>query len=209
MEISDCIWDEGFLCCDDLDVLEPSLVSSSIPSPGLVPFQWSEAPLADEADNSDMTPQCMPVIDPIFVRENFIEDCLIGMLKCASPNFFKTILFLDGVSEVNEVGNDILSGYCPDQGSSEQFACLHVLVCGFCRSVFHVLEEFKRFSKRYYSNSRNIVKFCLFSHLVTCEIKSPGSEFISYDSATAVALGSFFYHSFLNHGSLIFHKYEK
>ena len=94
MEISDCIWDEGFLCCDDLDVLEPSLVSSSIPSPGLVPFQWSEAPLADEADNSDMTPQCMPVIDPIFVRENFIEDCLIGMLKCASPNFLKTILFI-------------------------------------------------------------------------------------------------------------------
>ena len=80
MEISDCIWDEDFLGCEDLGAIEPSLVSSSIPSPGLPPYQWADTPLADEADNSDMTPQCMPVIDPIFVRENFIEDCLLGEL---------------------------------------------------------------------------------------------------------------------------------
>ena len=79
MEISDCIWDEDFLGCEDLGSIEPSLVSTSIPSPGLPPYQWADTPLADEADNSDMTPQCMPVIDPIFVRENFIEDCLIGL----------------------------------------------------------------------------------------------------------------------------------
>ena len=84
MEISDCIWDEDFLCVEELDNLDPSLVSTSIPSPGLVPFQWSDKPLADEADNSDMTPQCMPVIDPNFVREHFIEDCVIG--KYYLPN---------------------------------------------------------------------------------------------------------------------------
>jgi hypothetical protein len=48
-------------------------------SPVLVPFQWAGGPpLADEADKADMTPQCMPVIDPNFVRENFIEGCIIG-----------------------------------------------------------------------------------------------------------------------------------
>ena len=67
------MWDEDFLCCEDLGNIEPSLVNS------IPPFQWSESPLADEADNSDMTPQCMPVIDPLFVRESTIEDCLIGI----------------------------------------------------------------------------------------------------------------------------------
>ncbi len=47
-------------------------------SPELVPFQFAGGPLADEADNADMTPQCMPVIDPNFVRENFIEGCVLG-----------------------------------------------------------------------------------------------------------------------------------
>jgi len=42
------------------------------------PLVWPEEPIIDEADNSDMTPQCMPVIDPHFVRESFIEDCLLG-----------------------------------------------------------------------------------------------------------------------------------
>jgi hypothetical protein len=45
---------------------------------GPQPFVWPEEPIIDEADNSDMTPQCMPVIDPNFVRESFIEDCLLG-----------------------------------------------------------------------------------------------------------------------------------
>jgi hypothetical protein len=43
------------------------------------PFIWAEEPIIDEADNADMTPQCMPVIDPNFVRESFIEDCLLGI----------------------------------------------------------------------------------------------------------------------------------
>ncbi len=46
------------------------------------PFVWPEEPIIDEADNSDMTPQCMPVIDPNFVRESFIEDCLLGGKLC-------------------------------------------------------------------------------------------------------------------------------
>ena len=81
MEISDCMWDEDFLCVDTLGDLEPSLGSTSLPSPNLAPFQWSLAPLADEADNSDMTPQCMPVIDPKFVRDHFIEDCVLGKVR--------------------------------------------------------------------------------------------------------------------------------
>ena len=50
-------------------------------SPELVPFQCSEVPLADEADNSDMTPQCMPVIDPNFVRDSYIDGCILGKLN--------------------------------------------------------------------------------------------------------------------------------
>ena len=45
-----------------------------------MPFQFAGGPLLDEADNADMTPQCMPVIDPNFVRENFIEGCVLGKL---------------------------------------------------------------------------------------------------------------------------------
>jgi len=152
MEISDCIWDEDFLCVEELDNLDPSLVSTSIPSPGLVPFQWSDKPLADEADNSDMTPQCMPVIDPNFVREHFIEDCVI-----------------DGVSDVMQSGDDVLAGYLADQESSEQFGTLHVLVCGLCHSVFHILDEFK-------------------SHLFSCDGRCKNSQFSSYESTSAVAL---------------------
>ena len=119
MEISDCMWDEDFLCVDTLgDLEEPSHLGQPPPaalSPGLAaaaavaatPFQWS---LADEADNSDMTPQCMPVIDPKFVRDHFIEDCVIGRFgrkgklfkkkaseqigawKCNFPPFFLKIM---------------------------------------------------------------------------------------------------------------------
>jgi len=152
MEISDCMWDEDFLCVDTLGDLEPSLGSTSLPSPNLAPFQWSLAPLADEADNSDMTPQCMPVIDPKFVRDHFIEDCV-----------------LDGVNDVMDSGADVLAGYLADQESSEQFATLHVLVCGFCHQVYHVVEEFK-------------------SHLMGCEGRSRNSEYTEYDTTSAVAL---------------------
>lgn len=148
MEISDCIWDaDTFLCCPELEDLESPL------GPQLqTPFVWPEEPIIDEADNSDMTPQCMPVIDPNFVRESFIEDCL-----------------LDGISDVIAGGEDVLGGYLADQSSSEHLARLHVLVCGFCHSVFHVLDEFK-------------------SHLVMCDGSARNSSFSSYDSTSAVAL---------------------
>jgi hypothetical protein len=51
----------------------------------------------------------------------------------------------DGISEVIAGGEDVLGGYyLADQSSSHHLARLHVFVCGFCHSVFHVLEEFKR-----------------------------------------------------------------
>jgi hypothetical protein len=55
------------------------------------------------------------------------------------------IYIADGISEVIAGGEDVLGGYyLADQSSSHHLARLHVLVCGFCHSVFHVLEEFKR-----------------------------------------------------------------
>ena len=56
--------------------------------------------------------------------------------------------FLDGISEVVAGGEDVLGGYyLADQSSSDHLARLHVLVCGFCHSVFHVLDEFKRYNQ--------------------------------------------------------------
>ena len=56
--------------------------------------------------------------------------------------------FPDGISEVVAGGEDVLGGYyLADQSSSDHLARLHVLVCGFCHSVFHVLDEFKRYSQ--------------------------------------------------------------
>ncbi len=55
------------------------------------------------------------------------------------------VYIADGISEVIAGGEDVLGGYyLADQSSSHHLARLHVLVCGFCHSVFHVLEEFKR-----------------------------------------------------------------
>jgi hypothetical protein len=43
-------------------------------------------------------------------------------------------------------GEDVLGGYyLADQSSCEHLARLHVLVCGFCHAVFHVIDEFKRY----------------------------------------------------------------
>eukprot|EP00088_Acartia_fossae_P012611 TRINITY_DN16516_c0_g1_i1.p1 TRINITY_DN16516_c0_g1~~TRINITY_DN16516_c0_g1_i1.p1 ORF type:complete len:504 (-),score=68.08 TRINITY_DN16516_c0_g1_i1:195-1706(-) len=124
MEISDSIWDEGFPLAE-LGDLEDTL-STSIDSPELVPFQCSTGPLADEADNSDMTPQCMPVIDPNFVRESFIDGCVT-----------------DGVNDVISNGDDILTDYLIGQESGEIVRSLHILICGYCHSVFHSVEEFR------------------------------------------------------------------
>jgi len=126
MEISDCIWDEGFpLTVEELGDLEQSL-STRIDSPELVPFQCSEVPLLDEADNSDMTPQCMPVIDPNFVRDSYIDGCV-----------------LEGVNDVISIGDDVLTNYLIGQECGDLYRSLHVLVCGSCHSVFHLLDHFK------------------------------------------------------------------
>jgi len=126
MEISDCIWDEEFpLTVEELGDLEQSL-STRIDSPELVPFQCSEVPLADEADNSDMTPQCMPVIDPNFVRDSYIDGCI-----------------LEGVNDVISIGDDVLTNYLIGQECGELYRSLHVLVCGSCHTVFHLIDHFK------------------------------------------------------------------
>jgi len=115
---------DGSLFNDDLFSVD--LENIAIPSLPLH-FQFPDTDLADEADKSDMGAVGLSVIDPHFVRESNIEDCVIEAVGQVGP-----------VSSGHRL-DDCLSSF----DVARHYSRLHVLVCGFCHSVFHVIDEFR------------------------------------------------------------------
>ena len=85
----------------------------------------------------------LAVIDPHFVRESNIEDCVIeavGQVRHLSAE--------DGLRYCSFKVGPVTSGHRLDDCLSSfdvarHYSRLHVLVCGFCHSVFHVIDEFR------------------------------------------------------------------
>jgi len=101
------------------------LENISLPS---LPFQlqFPDTPLEDEADQSDMTPHGISVIDPQSVRDCQLEMCMMSSMGQATIT-----------------AESLLSDYMSRWEVADHFSRLHVLVCGCCNSVFHVIDQFR------------------------------------------------------------------
>ena len=100
------------------------LENISLPS---LPFlQFPETPLEDEADQSDMTPHGIPIIDPHSVSDSQLE-----------------MSVMSSMAHTTITTDSLVSEYLSRWEMAEHFSKLHVLVCGFCHSVFHVIDQFR------------------------------------------------------------------
>jgi len=91
-------------------------------------FQIPGTDLADEADKSDMGVVALSVIDPHFVKESNIDEFVKDAVGQVDPGATTTNQFSDCLSSFDV---------------AKHYASLHILVCGFCHSVFHVIDEFR------------------------------------------------------------------
>ena len=109
----------------DSELFSVDLENISIPSLPLQ-FQFPDTDLADEAQLSDMGAVGLSVIDPHFVRENRLEECVaevVGEVGSSTPSCL----------------SDCLSSF----DVAKHYSRLHILVCGYCHAVFHVIDEFR------------------------------------------------------------------
>ena len=109
----------------DSELFSVDLENISIPSLPLQ-FQFPDTDLADEAELSDMGAVGLSVIDPHFVRENRLEECVaevVGQVGSSTPSCL----------------SDCLSSF----DVAKHYSRLHILVCGYCHAVFHVIDEFR------------------------------------------------------------------
>ena len=73
-----------------------------------------------------MTPYGIPVIDPHSVSDSQLEMCVTSTMA-------QTTITTDS----------LVSEYLSRWEMAEHFSKLHVLVCGCCHSVFHVIDQFR------------------------------------------------------------------
>ena len=91
-------------------------------------FQLPGGDLADEADMAAMGAVGLAGLDPTFAREREVEEAVAEAVA-------------RGGGRVGEVEASLGEG-----GAGRHYARLHVLVCGACRAVFHVIDEFRSHS---------------------------------------------------------------
>ena len=73
-----------------------------------------------------MTPHGLPILDPHSVSDSQLEMCVMSSKEQATIT-----------------AETLVSDYSCSWEISDHFSKLHVLVCGFCHSVFHVIDQFR------------------------------------------------------------------
>jgi len=130
MDITDSIFEDSLSNGGNNDFMEGGEpLSTNFPFPlQSLQFQLPDLPFPDDFLDLAPRPQAMPVINPFSVRENFINEQVVTEIEMERPSAL--------------TAEEIVDGYLPTRDTNDQFSRLHVLVCGLCHSVFHVVDEF-------------------------------------------------------------------